>query len=251
MEMSGCMNYYELLGVSETASSEEIKRAYKMQMKKWHPDINKDEEAVSMSMKINEAKETLLDPVKRKEYDYFLKQKNDNTYKKYSYQKENTTNYQNNYNNNYNEYETRMMTKWEYLKEYMKSPDINCFHKAIVYILVLLESGLCFILKYMVIGMSFICFFLSNIILYAFYYLFPFVVLLLGYLLFIIFTNDINNLFTNHIKETYIFLIILLLYISGFLLPLLGKKLLSPKIFHFLYNKLDINLFKKIVGYKS
>ena len=62
------MNYYELLGIDSNASADEIKRAYKTQMKKWHPDINKDEDAVSMSMKINEAKDVLLDEVKRQEY---------------------------------------------------------------------------------------------------------------------------------------------------------------------------------------
>ena len=53
------MNYYELLGVSKNANKEEIKSAYKKQMKKWHPDINKSEDAVNMSSKINEAKEEL------------------------------------------------------------------------------------------------------------------------------------------------------------------------------------------------
>ena len=38
-------------------------------MKKWHPDINKSEEAPKMSIKLNEAKETLLDDDKRKNYD--------------------------------------------------------------------------------------------------------------------------------------------------------------------------------------
>ena len=102
------MNYYELLGVSSDASSEDIKRAYKIQMKKWHPDINKDSEAVSMSMKINEAKDTLLDEVKRKEYDDFLNHKNASTYNKYSNGKTSSS------NNDYKKYETQMVTKWDY-----------------------------------------------------------------------------------------------------------------------------------------
>ena len=42
------MNYYELLGIKNNASKIEIKDAYKMQMKKWHPDINKSSDAISM-----------------------------------------------------------------------------------------------------------------------------------------------------------------------------------------------------------
>ena len=94
--MNSSMNYYELLGVSETASKEEISQAYKKQMKKWHPDINKSDEAPMMSIKLNEAKEILLDDEKRKAYDLSLKQEVHDTYNKYNRQRASQTN---NYNN--------------------------------------------------------------------------------------------------------------------------------------------------------
>ena len=76
------MNYYELLGVKNNASEEEIRTAYKKQMKKWHPDINKDPNSKNISIKINTAKETLLDPIKRKDYDEYLTKKTDETYER-------------------------------------------------------------------------------------------------------------------------------------------------------------------------
>ena len=70
--MNDSINYYELLGIKKDATEEEIKKAYRMQAKKWHPDLNKDKDAASISMKLNEAKEVLLDPLKRKDYDKYL-----------------------------------------------------------------------------------------------------------------------------------------------------------------------------------
>ena len=67
--MNDYINYYDLLGVSKDCSKEEIKKAYLKQIKKWHPDINKDENAQSITMKLNEAKEILLDDIKRTDYD--------------------------------------------------------------------------------------------------------------------------------------------------------------------------------------
>lgn len=58
-------DYYKLLGVDKSASSDEIKKAYKKAALKWHPDRNKDnEEAASKKFKqISEAFEVLSDDV--------------------------------------------------------------------------------------------------------------------------------------------------------------------------------------------
>lgn len=74
--MTDDKNYYELLGVSPSASAEEIKKAWKRKMKLYHPDkfANADEDgkklAHEMSKKINEAYTTLKDEDQRLEYDY-------------------------------------------------------------------------------------------------------------------------------------------------------------------------------------
>ncbi|GFN76092.1 Dnaj-like protein subfamily c member 16 [Plakobranchus ocellatus] len=62
---------YDVLGVSKTASSRDIKQAYKQLAKEWHPDKNKDPGATDKFTKINEAYETLSDPEKRSSYDRF------------------------------------------------------------------------------------------------------------------------------------------------------------------------------------
>lgn len=68
------VDYYEILEVNENASEQEIKRAYKKQAKKWHPDkfaSASDEERLAAEEKmrqINKAKEVLLDETKRKEF---------------------------------------------------------------------------------------------------------------------------------------------------------------------------------------
>ena len=65
-------DYYEVLGVSKTASEEEIKKAYRVLAKKYHPDMNPgDAEAEKKFKEASEAYAVLSDAEKRKQYDQF------------------------------------------------------------------------------------------------------------------------------------------------------------------------------------
>lgn len=66
-------DYYDILGVSKTASADEIKKAYRKQALEWHPDKHKtDKEAAEKRFKeINEAYQILSDTQKRSAYDQF------------------------------------------------------------------------------------------------------------------------------------------------------------------------------------
>lgn len=65
-------DYYEVLGVSKTAGDEEIKKAYRVLAKKYHPDMNPDDAAAAEKFKeASEAYAVLSDPEKRRQYDQY------------------------------------------------------------------------------------------------------------------------------------------------------------------------------------
>lgn len=69
--MPATRDYYDILEVKKSASEAEIKRAYRQQALKYHPDKNKSPEAEKKFKQVNEAYEVLANPQKRQTYDQF------------------------------------------------------------------------------------------------------------------------------------------------------------------------------------
>jgi curved DNA-binding protein len=70
--MQNFKDYYKILGVSKTATADEVKQAYRRLARKYHPDVNPNDKAAEEKFKdINEAYEVLSDPSKRRQYDQF------------------------------------------------------------------------------------------------------------------------------------------------------------------------------------
>lgn len=66
---SSSPNFYEILQIGKDANETDIKRAYRALSLQWHPDRNSAPEAQSKFQEINEAYETLSDPLKKEMYD--------------------------------------------------------------------------------------------------------------------------------------------------------------------------------------
>jgi len=62
-------DYYKIMGLSRTATQEEIKRSYRKLARKYHPDVSKEKDAEAKFKELGEAYEVLKDPQKRAAYD--------------------------------------------------------------------------------------------------------------------------------------------------------------------------------------
>lgn len=66
------VDYYSTLGLDKTASQEDIKKAYRKLARKYHPDLNPDDETAKKKFQeLNEANEVLTDSEKRRKYDQY------------------------------------------------------------------------------------------------------------------------------------------------------------------------------------
>lgn len=70
--MQNFRNYYDILGVTRDASNDEVKKAFRKLARRYHPDVNPNDQSAEEKFKdINEAYEVLSDENKRSQYDQF------------------------------------------------------------------------------------------------------------------------------------------------------------------------------------
>lgn len=108
------MNYYDILGISNTATNSEIKKAYKTLVKKYHPDVFEGDKSVADSKikQLNEAYEVLSNADERAKYDEaLLAVSNENTTSSNNYSNSQTTDY-----DVYKKYDD--LYKYDYYKKY-------------------------------------------------------------------------------------------------------------------------------------
>ncbi len=120
------MNYYDILGIRKNASSEDIKKAYKNLIKKYHPDVYKGDKtfAEKKTTEIIEAYDVLSNPNSKQAYDEEIAPKNT-----YAYTPPQYTNTYDNYNNNYtNSYTNRYQNATRDGSEHDYSTYVNYNH---------------------------------------------------------------------------------------------------------------------------
>lgn len=178
------IDYYELLGIKNDASVAEIKKAYRDMVKKYHPDINKSSDASKIIISLNEAKETLLDEDKRKEYDELLNEikysKQYTTSKENNTYKEKTKEYKENYSESY-------VTRWQFLMTYFKFGKDKVIFKIIKTFLVILNYLFFLFIKIFALIVLFIVEVFEEIIDYA-----VGIIVLLGILAIFVLEQDIS-----------------------------------------------------------
>lgn len=96
-------NYYLILGIPYTSTSDDIKKAFRVKAKIFHPDVNKNADAKVKFQLLNEAYQILIDTEKRRIYDYKWKNRYGNSqHNRYnSTQYAEKTNYYRAYTNTY------------------------------------------------------------------------------------------------------------------------------------------------------
>ena len=125
-------NYYEILEVNKKASKEVIEKAYKVLVKKYHPDLysgQKKEYAEKKIKEINEAYNVLTDEFMKEQYDAELeKQEQETLYRKYgNHQSNNTQNKDTNSRKKNSEHEKEIQD----FNERMKKHKVGSFSGAI------------------------------------------------------------------------------------------------------------------------
>ena len=214
--------------------SEETKKVTKKSAKKEEKEVAEEE---SPKKKTKSKKEDATEEVENIVFEGFEEvsekeeKKTRKTKKKYT-------------NTNVYEEQEKTVTKWDYLKDWLKHSTEKPFRKFIGVIGVLLETFLCFIIKSLLIIVAYSLYFMSYVAKIIIESALAFLLIGIGALAFMIFIRkEINN-------QTVIpFISLISIFIAAYIFPFISRKILSKKVFELLYGKLDIYLFKLCVNY--